>query len=109
GVAFFLHGLVCGGLRGLPLVLVGIDAHRTILASPVRTLAVQLGGVVRHGEENREQVAIRNLGWIVGDLHRLGMPRRAGAHKLVMHGRSPSYGITCNYAYDAPSVLNHHI
>src|SRR5207253_7139346 len=83
--------LIDSGPRGLPLVLVGIKDRRTILASPVRTLAVQLGGVVCYREENPEQVAVRNLGWIVGDLHRLGVPRRAGAHNLVLRGRSEEH------------------
>ena len=99
--------LIDSGPRGLPLVLVGIKDRRTILASPVRTLAVQLGGIVRHGEEDREQVAVGNLGWVVGNLHRLGMPRHAGAHNLVLRGRGASPGIARNDSGDAPHVLEH--
>src|SRR5512132_323281 len=65
----------------------GVEDRRTILRTDVGTLPVQLRRVVCNGKENLEEIGIRDLRRIVGDLHSLGVTRRTGAdHHVVRRG-----------------------
>src|SRR6266480_70257 len=46
------------GLRRLLFTLAGVEDRLTVLAPHIRTLAVQLGRIVRHGEEHPQQLTI---------------------------------------------------
>ncbi len=53
--------LVDIGERNLLLRVVGIEDHRPVLRSHVGSLAVQLGGIGRHGEEDAQQLGVRDF------------------------------------------------
>ena len=50
------------------LKLIGIKDRRTILGSFVRTLIVQLCGVVGYGKENFQKLPIADTGWVENHL-----------------------------------------
>src|SRR5215813_1976301 len=75
-------------LRDPPLRFVGVEDAGSILAADIGSLAVELGGIVDNREVDLEHLAIRQLFRIETDLHRLGMPGPAPAHRLVA-GRFP--------------------
>ena len=73
-------------LRDLVLLLAAIEDRRAVLASGVRTLPVQLGGIMRHIEKHLQQLLIGNLLGVEMDTHRFGMAGRSFAHHFVMRG-----------------------
>src|SRR5580698_5503306 len=55
------------------LLIVGVENRRAILGPAVRTLPVQLRGIVGHGEKHPQQLAVGNFRRIVNNLHRFGV------------------------------------
>src|SRR5580658_2952198 len=46
------------GLRDVLLFVIGVENHRAILAAGIRPLAIELRGVVSHGEEYFEKLTV---------------------------------------------------
>src|SRR5215467_10551856 len=55
------------------LLIVLVEDCRAVLVAVIRSLPVQLRGIVRDAEEDLEQRAVGDLRGIVGDFDRLGM------------------------------------
>ena len=55
------------------LAFVGGKNDRTVLRPDVRSLSALLRRVVRHREENLQQLTVGDLRRVIGDLHRLGV------------------------------------
>lgn len=91
------------------LVLPGVAGKNrgTVLAAGIGPLAVLLGRVVRDRKENLQQLAIADLGRIVGDLHCLGMPGAARTDLLVMRSRRLAAGVTGDNIADPRHMLEH--
>jgi hypothetical protein len=66
------------------LFFVCIENGGTILLADVRTLAVFLGGVVNHAEENHQKLAVGDARRIVDDADTFRMAGRARADKIVV-------------------------
>ena len=69
----------------------------------IGSLAVELGGIVRHRKEDAQQLAVGDLGGIVDYFDRLGMAGGLGGHLIVGGGRSGAAGISCGgleHAFD---------
>ena len=73
----------------LLFVVAGVDGG-TVLRPHIGSLAIELGRIVRHREENLQQLPIRNHRRIVYHPHRLGVARHACAHFFIRRrlGRS---------------------
>ena len=77
------------------LLLVGRgEDRRAILRAGVRSLAVQLGRVVRDREEDLQQLAVADLLRVVFDLHGFGVPGGAGRDHGVVGRHLAAAGIT---------------
>ena len=86
---------LCDIRLGDPLLLVAaIENGRTILGAFVRTLPVQLRGVVGHREEDPKQLAEGDFGRVIDDLHRLRMTGVAGADQYVFRGLGGAPGVS---------------
>ena len=72
------------GLGSLPLLSIGEKNCRTILATQVKPLLIELGRIMGGCKEDLEQLLIGNLRRIIGDFNRLRMAGFAGAHLRVM-------------------------
>src|ERR1700691_4714447 len=72
------------GFGDAGLLGAGREDGRAVLRPSVRPLAVELGGVVHDRKEDLQDTAIADAVRVEGDLHRLGMPGRAGADRLVL-------------------------
>ena len=70
-------------LRFALLLVARIKDRRAILRPMVRTLAIQLRGIVRDREKDLHQLPVRDLRRIEHDLHGLRVARVAGADLLV--------------------------
>ncbi len=70
---FSLIQLINVGLCNALLVFVSIKDSRAIVRTLVRPLPIQLGRVMGHGKEHLEELTIRDLRWIIGNLDRFGM------------------------------------
>src|SRR5436309_7160776 len=71
-------------LRDPFLLFVCDKDGRSILGAFVRSLPVQLRGIVRDREKYFQKLAIRNLGGIVDDSDRFGMPGETAAHDFIL-------------------------
>ena len=92
-------------LGDLALLGIGNEQRRTVLRSPVRTLKIQLRRVVRHREEDLQQLAVGHLFRIELHLDGFGMARRAGADGFVLRRFCVAAGITGDGALDTLHVL----
>ena len=89
-------------LRGVP-----VEHGRAILGPHVRTLAVELGRVVGHAEEDLQQLIVGDPRRVVHHQNGLGVPGRARAHLLV--GRRPDLasGVPRDRGRNAVEVVEH--
>ena len=55
------------GLGDPFLLFATIENGRSILTSLVGSLSIQLRRIVRHREEDAQDLAVRNFRWVVGD------------------------------------------
>ncbi len=94
GIRPHLLGLQLCDVRARNRILLVImrENHRTVLRAFVITLPVERGGVMDH-EKYVEQVAERDLGWIEGDLHNLGVAGDTGAHLFIRRVGACAAGI----------------
>ncbi len=81
--------------------------RRSILRAVIGPLHVQLRWIVRHGEEHLQQLAVRDLGRVVGDLHGLRVPRAARADDLVVRVGSRAAGVARHGFQHSLHVLIH--
>jgi hypothetical protein len=80
-IPLFLH-LLLDTVRYL-LLLPPMRKNRTpILRAHIWPLAVRSGRIM-HAEEKIQQLCVRELLWVVRELHRFGVPRRARAHGAI--------------------------
>jgi hypothetical protein len=95
------------GRRNCLLAVAGGEDGRPVLGAGVRALPVELGRIVGHREEDPQDLAIRDLLRVEGDLDGLGVARLTAAH-LVIDGRPRGAArIARHGAGDAPGVLEH--
>ena len=66
------------------LLLAGVEDGRAVVRADVGPLPVQLGRVVCDGKEDLEELAVGDLGRVVGDANGLGVPGVARADRLVV-------------------------
>src|SRR5260370_17474325 len=71
------------GLSDALLLRAGVEDGRAVLRAGVRTLAVPLRGIVRDGEKNHQELAVGELGRIIGDADGFGVAGDAHAHAFV--------------------------
>ena len=79
----------------LPLRFIRIKHGRAILRTRIRTLAVELAGIMK-GKEDVEDDGLRNDGLVEGDGNRLGVAGAARADRLVVRGGRLSPGVAGN-------------
>src|SRR5262245_60375843 len=73
--------------RGDLVLLLGLGEDcRPVLGSDIGALLVEFSRVVDDGEVDSQQLSVRDLAWVVSDLHRLRMPSRACAYQVVVRG-----------------------
>ena len=72
-----------GGFEGFFLFRRAVENDRAVLRAGVRSLAVQLRGVVRGGEEDVGQLLIADYFGVVVNLHRFGVAGGFFSHLLV--------------------------
>src|SRR5271155_1134393 len=80
--------LGCGKLRDvgfgdLFLFVRGVEDRRAILRAGVRTLTVELRGVVDHGKIDHQKLAVGDLGRVVDDADGFGVSGDAQADRFV--------------------------
>src|SRR5256885_9678146 len=70
---------------------------RSVLRPRVRSLAIQLGGIVGDREEDAQELAKRNLRGIEGDSDRFGVPRVADRKSTRLNSSHLviSYAVFC--------------
>ena len=68
------------------LVVIFIEDDGAVLSSLVGALAVEFGGVVDDGEEHFEQLAVSDLGRVVGYLDGFGVAGSASANHFIVSG-----------------------
>src|SRR6266566_6298970 len=75
--------------------LLGIlrEDGRAILRTDIGTLAIELGGIVRHGEIDLKDAAVGDAMRVEGDLHRFRMARGPATGRLVFGRVSRPAGI----------------
>src|SRR5207247_138839 len=96
--------LAKGQAAAAALLVVVVEDRRAILATHVAALAVERSRVVQR-EEHTEQVAIGELVRVERHLHHLGVPRRAGANRLVARIGYVPAGIPRDDFRDAAQLL----
>jgi len=89
------------GLSDLLLLIVGIEDRGAVLRAVVGALVVEFSGIVADGEEDHEDLAVGNLGWIEDDFDRLGVAGFPGADFLVVCGFGGAAGIAGGRGGDA--------
>ena len=95
------------GLRHLLLLVIGGEDRRPVLRAAVGALAVQLGRVVHHREEDLQDLAVADLLRVVFDLDRFRVPRGSHRNHVVVGGRLAAAGITGHGIDHARGVLEH--
>ena len=75
-----------------------------VLGADIVALAVEGGGIV-DGEEDVQQVGVRDAGRVEGDLHDLGMTGATGADLLVAGVGGGAAGITGDDIRDANHLV----
>src|SRR5882724_9443619 len=93
------------GLGDALLPGVGIEDGGTILRSLVRSLAIELGRIMRDGEEYAQDFAIGDLRRIEADLDRFGVAGFAAADLFVAGGRLLAAGIAGHHLPHALHML----
>jgi hypothetical protein len=84
---------------------IGKEDGGAVLRPPIRPLAIELRRIVRHGEEDAQDLAVGDLRLIESDLHRLRVPGRAGGDRLVGGGIRAAARIAREHAAHALHVL----
>ena len=95
------------GLGHPLLLLVRVEDGRAVLGPLVRALAVELGGVVGHGEEDLEQLAVAHLGGVEAHLDGFGVAGAAGADDVVVGRVGGAAGVARGHVQDAVDLLEH--
>ena len=85
----------------------GRKNRRAVLRADVRPLPIELGGIVRDGEVNLQDLAIRDLARVEGDLYRFGVAGRSGADDLVLCRALIAAGVARDGAGHTCDVLKH--
>src|SRR5208337_2837626 len=93
------------GLRDALLVGAVVKNRRAILRALVRSLAVQLRGIVRHGEVHFQELPVGDLRGIVNNLHGFSMAGLAAADDLIFGGVGRASRVARRSADDAFNVL----
>src|SRR3954471_4260714 len=89
------------------LLVVGIEDRRAVLRSLVRTLAVQLRGIVRNREKHSQQFTVCNLRRIEDHLNGLGVAGLAGADDFVFGSFGASARVARRRADHSLNVLEY--
>src|SRR5260370_5966573 len=71
------------GLSDALLTGAGVEDGRAVVRAGVRARAVPLRGMVRDGEKNNQELAVGELGRIIGDANGFGVAGDAHAHAFV--------------------------
>jgi len=71
-------------LRNAALIIIRVKDYGTILCAIIRALPVQLNRIVRDGKKYFQQLAKRNLAWIINNADRLSVSCGAGAHGFIL-------------------------
>src|ERR1041385_795686 len=94
-------------MRDLFLLWRGCKYLGPVLHALVRALTVQLRGIVRNGEIDTQDLAIRHLPWIESDLHRFRVARIATADGLVLRRTLRTAGVTRKHFRHTLHMLEH--
>ncbi len=86
GKNFGLIQLVNVGQGNALLLVPAVKPRRTLLRAGVRSLAVQLRGIMRHGKIHLEQLPVRNLRRVIDDFYGLSVSGPAGADGFIFSG-----------------------
>src|SRR5690606_23801250 len=97
------------GAGHLVLALVQGEDRRAVLAADVIALAVLLGRVVRHRQEDLQQLPVADLPGPVTDADGLGMAGTAGADRLVVGGVGAAAGVTRQHLGHAGQAAEHRL
>src|SRR4051812_18004561 len=104
---FLLSQLRDIGLGYALLLVVGIEDRRAVLRSLVRTLAVQLRGIVRNREKHSQQLAVCNLRRIEDHLNGLGVAGLACTDDFVFGSFGASARVARRRADHSLNVLEY--
>lgn len=86
------------------LLGVRVEDRRAVLRPNIRTLPVELCRIVGDLEEHLQQLSVRNLPRIVGDLDRLSMAGPSRAHQIIVSGRRVAARVSRNDVIDAGNL-----
>src|ERR1700758_4752673 len=95
------------GLCDATLLSIGRENRRAILRTVIGSLVVQLGGVMRHREENLQQPSVGDLSRVVSDLHRLRVSRAAFADGFILRSGGRTARVTRGDLFHTPHVFEY--